>query len=35
MAERNVAKPTPRIAIDPDPATTKRIHPKRNAASSP
>ena len=35
IADRNVAKPTPRIAIDPVPATTNRIQPNRNAASSP
>ncbi len=34
-ADRKIAKPVPRIAIEPLPATKKRIQPKANAAASP
>ena len=34
-AERKMAKPVPRIAIEPLPPTKKRVQPKANAAASP
>ena len=34
-ADRKIAKPVPRMAIEPLPATKNRIQPNANAAASP